>query len=384
MLPVVVCLLHLATQRPIAEIPFERIGNRIYVKGSLNGRAVNTVLDTGAAASVADTELAESVGVKKTQSIQAGGAGAKSVQAWLVSDLKLSLTGTPVDAAIPIILPLAPLTEMEGRPLETILGYEFFRRFRVEIDYAANRIRISDPADDSIPEGATVLNVEFKQNHPHVKGRVDIPGVGVRDVEMLLDTGATTALAFTNRFVQKENLVERFKDSPEIVTGGGVGGETRGRRGRIAAAWIGDAKLDRPVIGLESTTGGATGSGATYDVLVGGEALRRYTMTLDYPHKRIFLQPNAVAKQPFYGDRTGLALKVGKEGYAVRQIVPNSPASEAGLSDADEVLAVDGRKPASLDEARQALRSEKKEIRLKVRRDGAEREVTLKLRELIP
>ncbi len=370
---------------PIADLPFEQVGNRIYLKASLNGQKVNAVLDSGAGSTAADDVVGTAAGANKLQEIVANGAGAKSIRAWLVSGLKLTLEGTKVDHPIQVILPLAPLTVMEGRPLQTILGFDFFSRFRVEVDYAAQRVRLFDPTDDSVPSGATAVPINFVRNLPHIKGRIQLPRYGSHDVTMMLDTGATTAATLTRRFIKEKDLANKFNDSPEMAFGGGVGGETKGRRIRLVAETLGGSRLEKPVAMLESTEGGATGAAATYDVLIGGESLRRFTVTFDYAHKRVFFKPNSSFKEAFVGDRVGFAVIIGASGgYEVKQLVPSSPATEAGLAVGDQILAVNGASFASLDDLRRALRVVKGDSKIKVKRAGTERELVLKTRELVP
>lgn len=375
----------LLAQAPIADIPFERVGNRIYLKASLNGQKVNAILDSGAGATVADTEVATKAGANKLQEIVAGGAGANAVKAYVVSGLKLSLDGTEITHPIQVILPLAPMTSMEGRPLETILGYDFFIRYRVEIDYAAGRLRLFDAKDESTPAGASVATIDFQRNLPHIKGRVQFPRFGSHDVTMMLDTGATSAATLTRKFVKEKDFTNKFNESPEMVLGGGVGGETKGRRIRLLAATLGGTRVEKPVAVLESTEGGATGTAASYDVLIGGEMLRRFTVTFDYAHKRVFFKPNAILKEAFIGDRVGFAVVLGASGgYEVKLLVPSSPATEAGMVVGDQVLAVNDKTFASLDDLRRALRVVKGDVKLKIKRGTGEREIVLKSRELVP
>jgi len=316
---------------------------------------------------------------------QTGGAGASAVKAWVVSGLKLTLDGTEISHPVQVILPLAPMTALEGRPLETILGFDFFSSYRIEIDYATNHLRLFDPKDESTPAGATAVPIDFQRNLPHIKGRVQFPRFGSHDVTMMLDTGATSAATLTRKFVKEKDFTNKFNESPEMVLGGGVGGMTKGRRIRLLAATLGGTRVDKPVAILESTEGGATGAGASYDVLIGGEMLRRFTVTFDYAHKRVFFKPNAILKEPFIGDRVGFAVFVGSTGgFEVKQLVPSSPATEAGLTPGDQILAVNGQTFTSLDDLRRALRVVKGDVKLKIKRAAEEKELVLKSRELVP
>jgi len=72
-------------------------------------------------------------------------------------------------------------------------------------------------------------------------------------------------------------------------------------------------------------------------------------------------------------------------GLRVRDPLPESPAAIAGLADGDIVLAIDGRSPLKMDSAerRRVMERDGATLVLKVRHDGAEREVRLVLRRLI-
>ena len=85
-------------------------------------------------------------------------------------------------------------------------------------------------------------------------------------------------------------------------------------------------------------------------------------VTFDYPHNRVYFAPITPSKAAFVTRTTGISLletkdKSGRAHLAVADILPGAPALKAGLSDFDEVLAIDG-KPAGqvgLTEARRLL-----------------------------
>jgi serine protease Do len=79
----------------------------------------------------------------------------------------------------------------------------------------------------------------------------------------------------------------------------------------------------------------------------------------------------------------GMGLE-GKEGAIVAEVVPDSPAMEAGLKQGDVIVAVDGRKVASNTELRNRISatSPGTKVTLTLIRDGKERSVDLTLGEL--
>ncbi len=80
---------------------------------------------------------------------------------------------------------------------------------------------------------------------------------------------------------------------------------------------------------------------------IGGDLLKRFTLTLDYGHQRLWLVPNALAAQPDVFDRSGLWIARAKDGtIAIADVAADSAAAKAGLTADDVIVAVDGT-PAS-------------------------------------
>jgi C-terminal processing protease CtpA/Prc len=76
---------------------------------------------------------------------------------------------------------------------------------------------------------------------------------------------------------------------------------------------------------------------------IGGIILSRFTMTLDYAHRVIYMEPNSIFGSWITGDRTGLAVLVTKPGaLQVTSVVKGGPADSAGIAVDDTIVAVDG------------------------------------------
>ncbi len=370
--------------KPLAELPFELVDNHISVPGSLNGKPIDALIDSGCSTSVADAAFATAAGAKKLESIGAAGASGDSVQAWTVSGLVLTLTGTKIQQSIPAIVPLASSDVAAGRSFPAILGTDFLQRYRVEIDYAASRLRIYAPSVSVVPPGATVLPLRLVGDLPYVEGAIQFGDEPATVVTMLVDTGDDSAFSVTRRLSARLGLDKRYADVPELPSAVGVGGTVREKEVRLRSVSLGSLRLTRPVADLQMDADGVNGSEATHDVSIGGEALRRFTVTLDYAHKRMILEPNSNLSEPFVGTLFGLGFsaKVGG-GVEVKLVYPSSPASEAGIVVGDEILEIDGRPLTSLQKIRR-LTSTQVELRLRIRHAGVEREVVLKPRELVP
>ena len=74
--------------------------------------------------------------------------------------------------------------------------------------------------------------------------------------------------------------------------GHGVGGESQSEVARLERLELGGFRLEQPIAALRtSSVGRIAAEGAIGNL--GGEILHRFTVTFDYPRKRMILEPNA-------------------------------------------------------------------------------------------
>src|SRR4051812_32498673 len=87
---------------PVADLPFETIGSRIYLKAAVNGKPISAILDTGAATSVVDLQLAKDAGAETLQELAIGGAGAETQTGYLLRNFQVSLDGSNLNHKIQV------------------------------------------------------------------------------------------------------------------------------------------------------------------------------------------------------------------------------------------------------------------------------------------
>jgi S1-C subfamily serine protease len=111
--------------------------------------------------------------------------------------------------------------------------------------------------------------------------------------------------------------------------------------------------------------------------------LRRYRVTIDFPHQRLLL---AQGNQFADSDRDpicGLSFLFKPNRLEVMAVDEKGPARAAGILAKDVIVALDG-KPVSKwksSEIRELLASEGKTVQMTVERDGKRTEVSFTLRE---
>ena len=140
-------------------------------------------------------------------------------------------------------------------------------------------------------------------------------------------------------------------------------------------------------MGLSQDTEGAFAM-EEIGVLLGGNILKRFTVTIDYPHRTVTLEPNSHFADPFPADVSGLQLKADGSDFrtlVVAGVIPNSPAAEAGLQASDVIISIDGE-PANkyaLREFTELLTNSGHVARLAVKRGDQSITCELELRSLL-
>ena len=366
-------------------IPIDLRGNHIYFRGRIDDSdSLWMVLDSGASANVIDAGVARALGLATT-SIDARGAGGR-VEAGLVQEATLRLPGATLTGAPITTMPLESFKRQTGRAMEAIIGHPLMDRCVVRIDYLGRTLELL-PADTFEYTGkGIVLPLTFEHRLPYITARLTLPGRKPVEGRFVIDLGSSRALILSPTFVKKEKVLEAIPKTIE-ARGRGVGGPVTSRMGRVARLDIGGIGLDQLVTTMPiSETTHISAAGTTGNI--GGEILRRFTVTFDYPRKRMILEPNARLGEPFEGDMSGIAPRMGPDGSGaleVEWIQPVSPAAEAGVRPNDLIERIDGR-PAlevGVPGLREMFLREGATYRLLIRRGDERIEVALTTRRLI-
>jgi C-terminal processing protease CtpA/Prc len=125
----------------------------------------------------------------------------------------------------------------------------------------------------------------------------------------------------------------------------------------------------------------------SWDVNIGGEILRRFTVFFDYGRKQMILESHAGTSERFEADMSGLRIVTDTipEQIRVCAVNPVSPAAEAGARTGDIITHIDGRRAVVRDTEplRERLRRERQQIELTLRRGAETRTVRIATRRQI-
>ena len=288
MTPLVIAALLASGPKPLVDLPFVHEPGRIWIEVRLNGKPVQAMLDTGASVCVADADAARAAGARGRRLGSADGVGAGTIDTWSASGLRISLEGLPLGADVAYASDLRRMT-VGGRRAGALLGGDLLRRYAVEIDYPAGRVRFYDPASYNPPEGLRTVPVRLVDGTPVMRLPLRLPGDEESVVDAMLDTGGT-GITLTAAFVRREGLLRRHPEAKPYAGPGGLGGSVSGRALDDVVAYLGGRALTGAAL-MVTEGGGATGEGAAYDVLLGDEGLRGRLVVLDYGRGRILLGP---------------------------------------------------------------------------------------------
>lgn len=373
-----------AAGQTVAQLPFELNGNQIFLRVRVNGsEPLWFGLDTGASATVISTTTAEALGLKMEGSGRTTGAGGQ-VQSSTVRGVRLDIGSARLEGLDAMTLALTSIENASGHRMDGILGFEFFRRYVVELDYERLLINLYEPAGFVYAGRGESLPLTFALNHPYVHAKVAMPGREPVEGKFVLDTGSNFPLILLDSFVREKRLNESLTKTLK-VTGRGVGGEVAMPVGRTGRLMLGSFSLEQPVTSFPQT-GWFAREGAAGNI--GSAVLRRFKVTFDYSRSRMFLEPNRLYPEPFEYDMSGLQFVTESPSFktvTILRVLSDSPAAEAGLKQGDQIVSIEGRPVTDIKLAalREMLRQPDRRYALQVRRGAETVSAELRTRRLI-
>jgi hypothetical protein len=334
-------------------VPFKLINNHIYAMVSVNGAPpAQFLFDTGGH-NILTPPTARALGVKVEGASTSTGGGDNAVTSGNARVRSIRIGDAIVrDQPVSVIQFDNPA---EGVDEQGMIGYEFFARFTTRIDYGRHTLTFIDAKSFDPKDAGLAVPFRFYQQFPEIIGSYDgIPG------RFGIDTGARNPLSLNRIFVEDNGLRDRAKTGVIALTGWGVGGPTFSFVTRGGNLTLGDLAVDHPLTEFSVDKGGAGGA-AAFPNNVGGGVLKRFIVTLDYAHYRIWFKPIAgpVADLDTF-DRSGMWINAQDGGFKIVDVTKNGPADRAGLKKDDVITAIDGQ-PASaitLGDLREKLRNE--------------------------
>jgi len=296
-----------------------------------------------------------------------------------------------------------------GTQIDGVIGAAFFKDIVATINYSKKKIKISSIENFTAPKSKKLKEIplEFHNNKPLIRAKVtqndqDFEGT------FLLDSGSSDALWLF------ENRMDHF-DEPlffEDYLGHGINGDVYGKRSKIDVFDLDFIKLKQVKVAYPEQNA-LINMTLKDDRLgsIGGELLSRFSVTLDYTNKKLYLRKSTRVKAPFYYNMSGISLEHDgvemikqrthtpnrindqdsnttgsieiflRDQFTIRltpvvviaQVRPDSPAAQSGIQVGDQLLRVNGKNVRflKLDQINGLMQIKPgSQLRLKIRRDG--------------
>lgn len=279
------------------------------------------------------------------------------------------------------------LDEMIGSPVAGLIGGGFFRNLIINIDYKRNQINLYDPATFEPPADYISLPIKIKTNKPYVMAEASLTDGSPVQVDLLVDTGAGVPLLLHNNSHPSLHLPDQYIKGK---LGMGLGGYLEGYIGRIQKLSLGSIEFPSVLTSFQNMDQNWLKDKDKYrNGILGNDLLSRFDVFFDYVHGQLMLKPYKKKQDPFVMDRSGLVLFAFGEGFnqfAVRDILSDSPAQEAGFQVNDVLTRIQGTwaKYFTLDEINRVLQKKAgKKLKLQILRGKELMRKELTIRDLI-
>lgn len=262
------------TNKSGAAFQFEWKEGMIIVPVSIRGsRPLRFVLDSGSTRMLLDRAVAASLGFREGETSSLQGAGQGRIPIRALHDVDLQFPGLDSNGYDFFTIDLAPEERTLGTREDGILGYDFFSRFVVTIDFEARRVTVQPPAAFRPRSGSEELPLAIRGKWPFVKGELVLPGpVTVQD-SFLVDSGSSDGV--------DHPAVKTMQDKTATSSGIGLGSPVNGVVGVASSFRIGSFTLSSPIVSC---------CGATEETsrIIGTGILKHFVVTFDYPSSHFF------------------------------------------------------------------------------------------------
>lgn len=210
-----------------------------------------------------------------------------NLQAWNARLGNVQVGPVPITQNDFVVLSLAPIREGLNLPaLDGLLGYDLFRRFVVQLDYPAQKMRLFPAATPPAPGWGEALPMRLYGGQlPQISATIE-----GQPVSLLLDTGSPQALTLYPSWTSQQVFFKENVDREDsVIIGYDLQGPVWGTRELIQSFQVGEGPgtgvsaflLRRPTPGTEKP--GIAGT-------LGGAWMKERVLTFDFKGGRIWIQ----------------------------------------------------------------------------------------------
>lgn len=355
-------------------------GGVILIKGLLNDHkdSLNFILDTGSGGISLDSQTVSQLKIPSQLSDKTirGIAGIRKVS--FAYNNTLYLPGLRVDSLNFHINDYDILTSVYGEHIDGIIGYSFFNRYIVKIDYDSSLIHVYSKGSFKYPKGGFLLKpllVNLLIQTARISDDEE------RTARFYFDTGAGLCLLLSTDFVEDSTLFSP-KRKKVLTQVEGLGGKKQMELTTVKNFRLGPYRFKRVPAYVFDDDFNVT-SYPYLGGLIGNDLLRRFNVIINYEKRDVYITPNSHYRDLFDYSYTGLNFYVVNNEVVITDVMKGSPAEKAGFLPDDVIMAVNNNFSKNIQAYKTALQNTGERIKILIYRNGAPLMLTLKVKSII-
>lgn len=262
---------------PLSTIPFKRDGQLMLVDVRINGSAPAIfIIDSGASHTVFDPTFAKELGLAVESAPSTTGTGTGEVSTSRTRAVAMSLDDLKVDLPEPWVIDLskAPFPQT----VRGLVGAELFKNYVVRIDPVASKLTVFDPKAFRYEGDGESTPLIVEGDKLFLEAALEVPAGRVATHKLRIDTGSESSV--------NDEIARESKEVRTSTLGGGLGDNFKSYSGVYTSVKLGPFTVNH--------VWGPAGPHPS----IGMELLRRFIITFDAPHGRIFLEPTPALAEP--------------------------------------------------------------------------------------
>jgi hypothetical protein len=270
------------------------------------------------------------------------------------------------------------LTSVYGDRIDGIIGYTFFTRYIVKIDYDSSRVMVYTRGSMKYPKGGFLLKpqlVNLPIEPAHLRDAADLTA------RFYFDTGAGLCILLSSDFVADSSLLSS-KKKPYQTQAEGLGGKTTMKLTTIRDFKLGPYKFHNVPTYIFDDEYNVT-SYPYLGGLIGNDILRRFNIILNYDRRDIYLVPNSHYHDPFDYSYTGLGLYWTNGEIVVGDVMKDSPAERAGFKEGDVVISMNNTFSKNIQVYKNILQNIGDKVKVIVKRGSGLEELSLRIKSIL-
>jgi hypothetical protein len=252
-----------------------------FVRGSVEGRPLLLLVDSGAQGIFLDPGAAQRLGLTTEGQLEI--RGVKRTKGLGVAALdRIEIGGANLPVHVVSVVDLSSVS-YQGVTADGVLGYPFFAAAEVRVDPERYEMTIAKPG--TLKARGTPIAIDTDRELPEATAKIN-------NVEgrFLLDTGNTTELLVFHRFVDANPGLIFYGTSHGFASNRGVGGSSQAVKALINELDLGPFRLfNRYADVMLADTGAFADRNDAGNIGMG--SLRNFVFTFDFVNRTLFLDP---------------------------------------------------------------------------------------------